>query len=152
MTVSRNLSCRELMVLFALILASRLVLAGSDAHVITAPEALDRVESGELLMVDVRSAAEWRKTGIPEPAIPVTIHQPGGPSAFYEAIMEAVGDKDRSIAVICATGRRSGVARRILTEGGFTAVFDVSEGMLGNSSEPGWIARGLPTKSCDDCR
>ena len=144
--------CEQGGVLVTLLLVSGLVLAGADTSVLTAPEALERVEAGELLLIDVRSPAEWRDTGIPEPAIPVTIHQSGGPSAFYEAIMEAVGDTDRPIAIICATGRRSDIARRLLTEDGFTTVFDVSEGMLGNSREPGWIARGLHNKSCDDCR
>lgn len=151
MTVSPLVMCRKPIVLLALLIIPILVQADSDARVVTAPEALTRVESGELLLIDVRSPAEWRETGIPEPAIPVTIHQSGGPSAFFDAIIKAVGDDDRPIALICASGRRSGVARRLLTEHGFTAVFDVSEGMLGNSKGPGWIARGLPTKSCDQC-
>jgi rhodanese-related sulfurtransferase len=104
MAFSQYFLCREPIVLLAVLLASSRVLAGSDARVLTAPEALDRVESRELSLIDVRSPAEWRKTGIPELANPVTIHQSGGPSAFYRAITEAVGDKDRPIALICTTG------------------------------------------------
>ncbi|RME66926.1 MAG: hypothetical protein D6782_03490, partial [Alphaproteobacteria bacterium] len=35
-------------------------------------------------------------------------------------------------------------ARRLRTAG-FTAVWDIREGMLGNRLGAGWLARGLPT-------
>jgi hypothetical protein len=38
-----------------------------------------------------------------------------------------------------------------LNEAGYTQVFNIREGMLGNTDGPGWLARGLPTDDCSGC-
>ena len=45
---------------------------------------------------------------------------------------------------MCATGVRSNYTRKYLEANGFTNVFDVSRGMFGNDSGPGWRESGLP--------
>ncbi len=137
---------------FCMLAAAGPVAGEADVHVISATEALKRTRSGDLLLVDVRSPAEWRESGVPEGAARVTIHQPGGPQAFHEAMLEAVaGDRTRPIGLICARGGRSDKARRFLAAVGFATIFDVSEGMLGSAAGPGWLARGLPVRACYDC-
>lgn len=120
--------------------------------VIAADEAHRRAEAGELTIVDVRSPAEWRQTGVAQGARLVTIHNPQGASGFLKEILAAVGgDKSKPIAIICARGARSARANRFLAAKGFTQVLDISEGMLGRGGQPGWIARGLPLVPCDKC-
>jgi len=55
------------------------------------------------------------------------------------------------VALICAAGVRSSVARVLLEAEGFEHVLDIGEGMLGSGNGPGWLARGLPVEDCGDC-
>ena len=117
-----------------------------------APEAYAQSSEGNRLVIDVRSAAEWRETGVAEDAATITIHEPEGLPAFVEKILLRVeGRRDAPLALICATGVRSTYAKLLLENAGFTNVVNVKEGMLGSGSGPGWIKRGLPIESCNDC-
>lgn len=119
---------------------------------LTAPEALARVQSDQVTLIDVRSISEWRETGIPVGAKAVTIHNPQGMEGFLTEVLAVVqSDKSRPIALICAAGMRSSRAHRYLEKQGFTSVYDVSEGMLGRFPYPGWLKRGLPTEPCTSC-
>ena len=119
---------------------------------LSAADASARLAHGEITLIDVRSPEEWRETGVARDAQLATIHDPRGMAGFLEAVLGVVaGDRGRPIAVICAAGVRSARARRFLEAHGFTAVFDVSEGMLGRGDEPGWLARGLPIEPCRQC-
>lgn len=120
---------------------------------ITADTAYDRVRDGQLTLIDIRSPEEWRQSGLPAGALPITMHDPGGKDAFAKAVLRAVkGDKTAPIAVICAVGRRSRWAQTFLTKEGFNRVHDVSEGMFGRGKHlPGWLRRGLPTERCSSC-
>ena len=139
-----------------LIVALLLIAAPAFADgpvVIDVPTAQSRVASGEMTLIDVRSPAEWRKTGVARGSTPVTIHRPGGMAGFVAATARAVdGDRDRPVAVICATGRRSTLAAEALREAGFANVLNVREGMMGNRTDgPGWIGRKLPVEDCTSC-
>lgn len=120
---------------------------------LSAPEAGERLAAGELLLIDVRSQPEWLQTRIAQGALPITIHDPQGKAAFAEKVAAAAGgEKDRPIAFICASGVRSAYAYQLLAERGFTNLYNVSEGMLGNPRHgPGWLERGLPTERCSGC-
>ncbi|WP_240790357.1 rhodanese-like domain-containing protein [Rhodobacter sp. SY28-1] len=107
-----------------------------------AETAFQRAQAGNLLLIDIRQPDEWADTGSPEGAQRLDLRSPD----FLDRLSElAEGDTDRPIALICATGGRSARTARALTAAGFTNVLDVSEGMLGSSAGPGWLARGLPT-------
>lgn len=106
-----------------------------------AETAFRRASTGDLLLVDIRQPAEWAATGSPAGGHRLDLRSPD----FAERLAAlAQGDRSRPIALICATGGRSARAARALSAAGFTQVLDVSEGMLGSSAGPGWIARGLP--------
>lgn len=121
--------------------------------VIDSITALAGVKAGEMTLLDVRSPAEWRETGVPEGARTVTIHDPNGMAGFVAAATRAVnGQKNKPIALICARGSRSSRAERALRAAGFSNIFNVREGMLGNSIDgPGWLRRRLPVGKCEDC-
>jgi len=117
----------------------------SDATIAPA-EAHEIVQSGALTLVDIRTPREWAETGIPK----------GAETADFNALSDAAfiaridrileGERERPVALICARGGRSSRAWALLREAGFTRVQDVHEGMLGNGSGPGWLARGLPVE------
>lgn len=123
----------------------------ADAWIAPA-EAYRLSEAGKLTIVDVRSPVEWRETGVPEGAATVTIHHPRGMDGFLEDVLAAVGNaRDAPVAVICAAGERSSRARDYLEESGFTAVRDVTAGMLGRAGHSGWLDQGLPVDRCARC-
>jgi len=138
------------LLLFVILLAAPGAQAGEP--IISAQEASRQSNSGELLMIDVRSTEEWRQTGVPVGASAITIHDPASMTSFLDNVMEAVdGNKNARIALICARGNRSHRTQRFLSQRGFTQVLDVSEGMLGRNAAPGWLARNLPVEKCEHC-
>lgn len=139
-----------LAILFSLLWFAPAALAAGG--LIAADEAHERAQAGEITIVDVRSPAEWRETGIATGARLATIHNRKGPMGFLEEMIALVeGDKSKPVAMICARGARSAAATAFLRGQGFTNVFDIGEGMLGRDERPGWIARDLPVEACGDC-
>jgi rhodanese-related sulfurtransferase len=128
---------------------------GFDARasdLMTASDAAQRLNAGNLVLFDVRSPAEWKETGVAKGAQAVSVHGVGGYDGFgAEVVRLTGGDRSKPIALICARGGRSGRAQETLRKLGYTQVFDVIEGMLGRGNQPGWIARGLPTRPCTEC-
>ena len=123
-------------------------------HVLDAPRALALEGAGDLVIIDVRTAGEWAETGVPRGAAQICLFTaPGTANAnFIGDVLAAVGgDRTRSVATICATGRRSSLAQELLAGNGFTAVYTISEGMLGSNFGPGWLGRGLPVEPCANC-
>lgn len=112
---------------------SREVWSAAQAH-----EALleDRVR-----LLDIRSREEWRETGVAQGAWLVSMHERQFPERLFATRQLA---EDRTVALICATGGRSGAVMQALRQAGHAGFVDVSEGMLGNRLGPGWIATGLP--------
>jgi rhodanese-related sulfurtransferase len=103
--------------------------------------ALQQVEAGTLLLIDIRRPDEWQETGSGKGARRLDMRR----TDFIDALTAlAGGDRSRPNALICARGVRSARMAKLLTDNGFSQIIDVPEGMLGSSSGPGWIARGLP--------
>jgi len=120
----------------------------------SAQEAWQRSTAGELVLIDIRSVGEWRETGIPEGARRVSMFSSYGfPNVdFLDEIADVTGgETTQPVALICAGGVRSSLARSMLEAEGFAEVYDVAEGMLGSSDGPGWLARGLPIEDCGAC-
>ncbi len=124
-----------------------MTMTADGAQAVSLPEtmsaemALDMSRKGDLTLVDVRTPMEWMRSGVAEGALTITPQNP----AFMQELSDAVGaDKSRPIALICATGNRSAMIARFLREQGYRAVSDVSEGMMGNFSAPGWLNKNLP--------
>ena len=92
-------------------------------------------------MIDVRSREEWTETGVAENAWAISLQEDRFPERLFAARALA---EDRLVALICATGGRSGRVMRGLQKAGYRDFIDVSEGMLGSAHGPGWIAVGLP--------
>ncbi len=115
--------------------------ADAEEATLTPDAALAKVQSGEILLIDVRTPDEWARTGLPEGGTALDMRR----DDFTQALLAlAEGQTDRPIALICASGGRSGHMTRELSRAGFTRIIDVPEGMLGSRAGPGWLERGLP--------
>ena len=137
-------------------MAAWLVMAGTalaaEVKAISAPDALQAVKKGEVVLVDIRQPEEWKQTGVPEGAKLIPMRHPDGGAGFIRDLLAATnGDRNAPIALICRTGNRSGATAKALSEAGFTHILDVSEGMGGSGSGPGWIKRDLPMVRCPTC-
>ncbi|MCU0834183.1 MAG: rhodanese-like domain-containing protein [Chromatiaceae bacterium] len=78
--------------------------------------------------------------------------QPGGSKALVAEVLSlSGGDRSAPVALIGATGTRGARMQRLLAAEGFTAVYNVREGMLGSGAGPGWLRRGLPIVPCPTC-
>ena len=126
----------------------------ASADELDAGEAHSLSLSHDLIIVDIRRASEWRKTGMPATSHGISLQNflKKVRKDFTKDIMNLVdGDLQRPIALICATGGRSAYASGMLREAGFSQVYNIGEGMLGNGAQPGWVARNLPIRDCENC-
>ena len=112
----------------------------------SAEMAAEALQQDLIRMIDVRSRPEWADTGIAAGAWPISLHEDRFPERLFAAREQAEG---RPVALICATGGRSGSVMRSLRKAGYSGFVDVSEGMLGSAAGPGWIAAGHPIVSMD---
>ncbi|MEI6986735.1 MAG: rhodanese-like domain-containing protein [Rhodospirillaceae bacterium] len=125
----------------------------ADDGILRADEALVAAQRGEIVIIDVRTPAEWRATGIPEGAKTADFSTPALVMGFVATVTNVVhSELTLPVALICRSGNRSTKARDVLVANGFTAVFNIKEGMSGSSYGPGWLARRLPVTDCSDCQ
>lgn len=118
-----------------------LITEDHDGGFLDAPTAFEKVQSGEIVLVDIRRPDEWEKTGSPKGSVTLDMRR----EDFTDELKRVVdGKTDAPIAVICARGVRSARLTNRLIEAGFTNILDVPEGMLGSAAGPGWLERGLP--------
>jgi rhodanese-related sulfurtransferase len=112
------------------------------------------------VLVDVRTNAEWNFVGIPDLSEagkePVLVEWQMFPTmdvnaSFVDAVVAAAPDKEQPIYFLCRSGARSKSAAMALTQAGYSACFNISEGFEGphdqnrhRGSAAGWKASGLP--------
>lgn len=137
----------------SLILASLLFLltplAALAQEKIDVATAQQLAENGEVLLLDIRTPREWKQTGVSPLATPLNMRE----RSFGADLMALIdSNRDQPIALICASGGRSGYLAKVLSEAGFSEVYDVTEGMMGSGAGPGWIGAGLPVVGFDATR
>jgi len=135
-----------------LLLVSHAVSATQVSDKLSATQAYELSQAGEITLIDIRRPEEWRQTGVAQGVKRINMLHPQGAIGFAQAVYAAAGsDLDAPIVLICRTGSRTSRLVPLLAEMGFTNVTHVPEGMLGSRAGPGWIARGLPIDACKDC-
>src|SRR5829696_2231058 len=96
-------------------------------------ELAERLEDGDLLVLDVRDDDEYS-----EAHIPGSVHLPYGELPGRQGELP----RDRAIAAICSGGKRSGLAASILQREGFERVLHVANGGVGT-----WRRSGRPVET-----
>ncbi|WP_186766354.1 rhodanese-like domain-containing protein [Phaeobacter marinintestinus] len=113
----------------------------ASAGIVTPHQAHDAVTDGSMILVDIRTPAEWEATGVAKGAWLLDMtHDQFGPRLL--AVLDR--NPDHKVAIICRTGNRSGYLMGVLAKNGITGVYDVSAGMAGGPNGMGWIPAGLP--------
>lgn len=142
-----------MLALISLALLALYPIASADGPKTIRPhEVHDLARKGELILVDIRSPGEWRQSGVADPAVPITIHGAGGLAQFERDLATVVERRGgKPIALICATGLRSGRVQAWLKQRGHTDVLDVAGGMFGSGRGRGWLADGMPVEPCRVC-
>lgn len=101
----------------------------------TPEELAKRISNGELVLLDVRSDAEWR-AGHVEQARHEFL---GRLSSRLDTLPQ-----DKTIVLQCGSGARSAIAVSLLRAAGFKNLINMSGGYAA------WIAAGLPTTTLDE--
>lgn len=131
----------------ALGLVTALPVRAQSDTICSAAEAYQALVEDRIRLVDVRSREEWMQTGVAEGAWPISLHEP----RFLQRLLAAkTRAEDRPVGVICAVGGRSNAVLTGMLDAGYGGIIDVSEGMMGSSRGPGWIAGGFPIVSVED--
>ena len=98
------------------------------------------VRKAGAVLIDVRSPAEWRQTGVPVTAHAISMDDP----QFLSRVAEITGGNyNQRIAVISKFGVRSSEARDALRAAGYTNVTSITGGLAGPD---GWIDADLPVR------
>jgi rhodanese-related sulfurtransferase len=129
--------------------ADNLPYAGS----VTPQDAWALFQSGEAVLIDVRTAEERKFVGhVPETkhvAWMTGLSLSRNPRFVKE--LEAKAGKDDVVLLLCRSGKRSAAAAEAAAKGGFKNVFNILEGFEGDLDEQqrrgafnGWRRGGLP--------
>ncbi|NTV71365.1 MAG: rhodanese-like domain-containing protein [Azonexaceae bacterium] len=129
--------------------ADNLPYAGS----VSPHDAWSLVQSGEAVLIDVRTAEERKFVGhVPETkhvAWMTGLSLSRNPRFVKE--LEAKAGKNDVVLLLCRSGKRSAAAAEAAAKGGFTNVFNILEGFEGDLDElqrrgafNGWRNAGLP--------
>ena len=132
-------------VLLLVALAGWTVAARADTPSLSSIEAHNLAKRGRLLLIDVRSPVEWRRTGVPAGAVTVDKDLP------LDQMIVTIdrltrNNKNRRLGIICSVGVKSAEVRANLEVAGYRRVIDISDGVDGNAKGHGWISSGLPVK------
>lgn len=141
-----SLSRQRLLAALATIAALAVFFFSATATFAASPQmsatgAFAAAQKGEIVLIDIRTPGEWEQSGIGKGAIPLDMRG----ADFVETVVKIHrSNPGRPVALICATGGRSGVVTRMLERQGVTGVIDIAEGMYGSAAGRGWLKEGLP--------
>ena len=99
--------------------------ANASIQKLSPAEAGEKIRSGDVLVLDVRDAAEVQQSGKIKGALNVSrglLEFRADPdSPYYNPALQ----KDKTILLHCASGGRSALAGKTLQDMGYTAVFNI---------------------------
>ena len=99
--------------------------ANSAVPKLSPDEAVEKMQSGDVLIVDVRDPTEVQQTGRIKGAVNVSrgmLEFRADPDSQYH---NPAFQKDKAILLHCASGGRSALAGKTLQDMGYTAVFNI---------------------------
>jgi len=114
-------------------------------------------EEPDVVLVDVRTPAEWTYVGLPNLAaigkqvVTASWHQHLTPTELAQMLESAGVERTDQVLFLCRSGQRSQYAAALATSAGFTQAHNVSAGFEGNQDQngqrghlAGWKFDGLP--------
>jgi rhodanese-related sulfurtransferase len=116
-------------------------------------------DHADAVLVDVRTAAEWRFVGVPDLSglgrgvvYVEWVRADGQPNEGFVADLAAAGvtPGERPVVFLCRSGNRSIPAAEVATAAGIAPSYNMLDGFEGNLDEhghrggTGWRAVGLP--------
>lgn len=149
MTINTSVVSRRTILAFgagivALTAFAQAAQAQSTAYISSA-DAFARQQSGELILVDIRTPPEWAQTGVARDALKIDMQDPEFVSKLVALRQQ---NPEKEIGLICRSSSRSSYAQTQLSQAGFDRLYSVDGGMAGNGQAKGWINEGLPVVGC----
>lgn len=135
--------------LYTLLITSLVVASFSlSAEVVDIdPDRLEQlVTEQDAVVVDVRTASEWRETGVIQSSKTLTFFDENGQydAQQWFARLQGLKDPDQPVILVCRSGGRSAkVAEFLDREAGLKNVYNLEDGISG------WIEQGKATKVCE---
>lgn len=102
-------------------------------------EILKLLEAGKAVLVDVREEAEWKESGVAEPAVLLAMSDLRGDRTKWTSFLEA--NKDKELIMACRSGNRSGQVAATLVKEGYNAT--------NGGGFRDWKAAKLPTRKVE---
>lgn len=93
---------------------------------------LPELQAQGALVIDVRTPAEWKHTGIIRGSVRITYMDNEGrvdKDAFFKMVQEKTSSKDDLIVLVCRTGVRSKKAAQWLAKEGYTNIYNKTHGI-----------------------
>lgn len=124
--------------MLASLLLAPAIATASDDNKLSVTFAYNAALDDQLIIVDIRTPHEWRRTGIPLGAHGIDMDSD---SFFKEFLALANEFPEKKISLISTTGGRSAYLSRYLARRG-VLVYDIPGGIIGKSTS--WKSKGLP--------
>lgn len=125
---------------FLWLLASKVLAEVTDVD----PQQLTRLIAEGVPVVDVRTPAEWRRTGVIKGSHLLMFfdeQRRADPEEWLKQLRQVV-DTNSEIVLICASGNRSRLAAELLSDNGlYQKIYNANGGMRG------WLQQGGPVMS-----
>ncbi len=100
-----------------------------DVKTISAEEAKQMIDTGDYIVLDVRTQEEYDEKHIPN-----SVHIPidkANVLPFKEEVVKKLTDKEAKIIVYCKSGFRSDIAAKAMCTLGYKAVYNMTDGIDG---------------------
>lgn len=124
--------------------------AATSAVTMAAPSNIGKIEDIDnaklqtlidqgVTLVDIRRAEEWKETGIVKGSKLLTLFdEKGNINPEFPNKINQIAPTNKPIAIICRTGNRTQVGAQMLSQAGYSQVYNVQRGITG------WIKEGRP--------
>lgn len=126
--------------IFAL-LAAALFALSARAEVVDIDNAeLARLAAAGVPVIDIRTAGEWKETGIVAGSRLITLFDERGSAdapAWVDKV-KGVARPEQPVVLICRSGNRTRAATQLLTQNGYTKIYNVKDGIRA------WAKEGRP--------
>jgi len=103
------------------------------------PDELQTMQAQGALVVDVRTPAEWKTTGLIPGSKGLTYFDSTGgydKDGWLKELKSSVTAPDQPVILVCRSGNRSAtVGKMLLTEAGYGKVYHLEKGIRGWSAE-----------------